>query len=183
MADFYLRRSSAKWGVGKMVGLIESLEAAKKISEVVSALSSAGSEVRQQADKSQARRFVRYLRAIYFTPRGTLNVLTKLSEGIEPDTADLANTLADFNDAEWEVERITSRMQFDENYTGGLSLRVRRTLQEISWGKIDLRRRLQQELNEPLTFGRGVDPGRAHVLLKKLQDLNLKIEALEEEFL
>ncbi|MBL9067043.1 MAG: hypothetical protein JNN10_12190 [Sphingopyxis sp.] len=133
--------------------------------------------------KKRVQPIIRALRGIYFTPRGTLKVLAALAEGVMPDPADIEDVLTDFNDHEWHVARHLDYMEFDRSDGMDLSLRQRRTLTELAYGKKNLRREIQDALN--MTLGRGLafDRDNARVLLRRVEALNSLIESLEEELL
>ncbi|MBO6526218.1 hypothetical protein [Erythrobacter sp.] len=127
---------------------------------------------------------IQSLRRIYFTPRGTRKILRNLAEGRRPEQDDIRDVLIDFNDAEWEVRRELDRLDFRElERFGDLSLRQRRTLDEIAYGKRVLRRDLQDALNEALHHDHAIEADDAKVLLTRIEALNFMIESLEEEFL
>lgn len=127
---------------------------------------------------------VEALRSIYFQPVGLRLILTKLSEGLAPGHEDIERILPDFNDREWILERRLNRLDFDstEIYRR-LPLRVRNVLDGIAYGKRNLRREIQNELNESLTDNGAIDPARARELLNAVNELNSAIEAAEEALL
>jgi hypothetical protein len=134
-------------------------------------------------NKKRVRPIIGALRGIYFTPRGTINILKALADGNAPDPDDVEHVLIDFNDHEWAVHRHLHAMDFDRSDDLGLSLRQRRVLGEIAYGKRNLRRDIQDVLNQPLTENDFVNANDARVLLKRVDALNAMIESLEEEFL
>ena len=125
---------------------------------------------------------IKSLRRIYFTPSGTLRILGELSEGRSPSPSAIHEVLTEFNDAEWSVRAALRGLEFEHlSERRELSLRAVRQLDQLRYGKIDIRRELQEALNEALTFGRPVDPELAKALLSKVNALNALIESLEEE--
>lgn len=150
--------------------------------EVASAISGLAREDRSQ--RLRLRPIISALRDIYFTPRGTVRVLTRIANGERPDPDDVEDVLTDFNGAEWLVQRRVRELDFDRlAQFDGLSLRQRRTLDQIAYGKIQLRRDIQDALNECLTFEDRLPYDDASVLLKRVDALNAMVESLEEEFL
>jgi hypothetical protein len=137
-----------------------------------------------QGNRRAVRPVIEALRGIYFTPRGTREILRCLADGDRPDPETIRDVLLEFNDAEWRVQRFVDILdfraleRFDE-----LSLRQRRTLEEIAYGKRNLRRDLQDTLNFALTNREPIGPKDAGVLLGRVEALNALIESLEEEFL
>ena len=158
------------------------------IESATSAISFASSVAELARESRHNRRRLRpvihALRRIYFTPRGTRKILRNLAEGHRPEEDDIRDVLIDFNDAEWAIRRELDRLdfrgleRFDE-----LSLRQRRTLDEIAYGKRVLRRDLQDTLNEALHDDHAIASDDAKVLLTRVEALNSMIESLEEEFL
>ncbi|ATC26387.1 hypothetical protein CVUC_08190 [Caulobacter vibrioides] len=122
------------------------------------------------------------MRRIYFTPEGIRGLLRDFAEGRQPSREAIEEVLSDFNDAEWRVDSSLERLSF--HYLGDrkeLSLRAAEQLDKIRYGKIDIRRQLQEGLNEILTQGEDLDPKLANDLLGKVEALNGLIVALEEE--
>lgn len=148
-------------------------------------LASALADFARQSRPNQrrVRPIIRALRGIYFTPRGTIKILAVLAEGATPDQDDIDDVLTDFNDREWHVARHLDRVDFGNTDDMNLSLRQRRTLTEIAWDKRNLRREIQDALNQSLTDGRKIDADQARLLLRRVETLNAVIESLEEELL
>jgi hypothetical protein len=139
---------------------------------------------RHPSRASEFRYIIESLRAIYFIPKGTRNILKCLADGNQPNQIDVEKTLPNFNDAEWRVGRMVERLDFEAlDRIPGLSLRQRRVLNEISWGKRSIRRDVQEALNDALTHGGTVPPHIARQLLDRVNELNHTIESIEEEFL
>ena len=160
------------------LGAIETATAALELAKGVYGVAK-GSRSNQRL----ARPVVRALREIYFTPRGTLRILAVLADGGIPDPDDLQDILIDFNDHQWRVERHLDVIDFERSDGRGLSLRQRRTLTEIAYGKRNLRRELQECFNVPNPGTRPIEPRQAKKLLEQVMALNTCIEQLEEELL
>jgi hypothetical protein len=125
---------------------------------------------------------VRSLRRIYFTPDGVRNVLVELANGRTPSSSQIEDALGGFNDAEWRVDRELNRLDFSYlQDVRELSLEASEHLHQLRYAKIDIRRQIQRELNEPLTRGLLVDPAVAQDLLVKVNELNALIMSLERE--
>jgi len=163
------------------VTVLGAIETASAALELGKALADAGN--RDRETRSRVRPIIDALRGIYFTPNGTRKVLGVLADGRMPPREDIQDVLTAFNDAEWRVERFRGRLDFEYLERFDISLRQRRTLEQISWGKVNLRRDIQDALNGPLTQNRSIDAGAARDLLNRVVVLNALIEALEEEFL
>ncbi|QMW21815.1 hypothetical protein [Sandaracinobacteroides saxicola] len=123
------------------------------------------------------------LRGIYFTPRGTRLIVQSLAEGRVPDLEDVEAILPDFNDREWSIRDFVDQMRFENHDLEEIGLANRRTLEQIGWGKINLRRDIQDLINSAATGGEDVQPEEAQALLDRVNELNRMIEELEREFL
>lgn len=157
------------------------IETATSAVNLATALADFGSQ--SKPNRRRVRPIVQALRGIYFTPRGTLKVLGALADGITPDPEDIEDVLTGFNDHEWQVSRHLDYMDFDRSDGMDLSLRQRRTLTELAYGKKNLRREIQDALNETVGQGRNFDQDDARILLRRVEALNSMIESLEEELL
>ena len=121
------------------------------------------------------------LREIYFTPNGVITLLEQLANGLKPDRIEVEHALPKFNDAEWRIGSALQRLEFAslaENKE--VSLKRARVLDQLRYGKINLRRDIQSLLNQPLTFGKELSKDTAVELLKRVTALNAQIESLEE---
>lgn len=134
-------------------------------------------------NKRRARPIIEALRGVYFTPRGTLNLLKTLADSKMPDPEDVRDVLVNSNDSEWHVERNMRAMQFGDSDAYNLSLRHRRELDEIAYGKRHLRRHIQDALNQSLSDGNQIGAVEATQLVARIEELNSLIERLEEELL
>ncbi len=149
----------------------EVLDFSKKIGELLSA---------EPTQKKRLKPIVRALSAIYFTPNGLVRALKQLASGDEPKNADVQAALLEFNQIEPTVHEAVRTLSFDSLANSGLSLRQRRVLDEVAYGKLSLRSDLQMALNESLTFGRKVDLDEVKSLIQRVETLNKAIEDLEE---
>jgi hypothetical protein len=157
------------------------LEAAATAVGLVSDISSFAKSSRE--NKRRARSIIEALRMIYFTPRGTLELLKILAAGQMPDPDDIQDVLVDFNDAEWRVARSVRAMEFDASDSYDMSLRHRRELDGLAYGKRILRRHIQDALNHSLSDGQQIDTAQATELVGRVEELNALIERIEEELL
>ena len=149
---------------------------------LVNDLRQLGPSTQKQAQK-QREAVVRLLRDIYFTPRGSRQVVEVLARGEAPSPEDIEIVLPDFNDREWMVLRHIDRTLFESEDFVHIGLRNRRVLEMIGYGKKNLRRDIQSLLNETLTKRRPVPAEEAQNILERVNELNRSIEDLEREFL
>jgi hypothetical protein len=166
-----------------MISLMRAIEGATSLLEFASAVSEVGRDRSNRPHNPRVRELVRGLRGIYFTPRGTLTVIAELAEGRRPTDEDIEKILPEFNDGEWRVRNILDSFDFDEIAGVEISLRRSRLFGQIRMGKLNLRRDIQEALNEALTTGVKVNKRDARILLQRVTALNLLIESLEEELL
>jgi hypothetical protein len=130
--------------------------------------------------KKKLKAAVDALGVIYFTPSGLISALKLLRDGAQPDDADVQAALLDFNQIEPEVHVAVRNLSFNVLSNSGLSLKQRRVLDEIAYGKLALRHSLQAALNETLTFGRSVELGLLDEFIEQIEAVNAKIEELDE---
>lgn len=154
-------------GIGEIVELAKVV---KEIGDLATTRTGRG-EARQAAEAIQA------LRMIYFSPKSVLMLLNMIAQGHRPTDEQVAVILPPFNDAEWRVERMLWRLDYDAN--GELPMRHRRILDSIRYGKMDVRREVQTLLNEALTTGNEVVHEDAKKLAEAIETLNLAIEDAE----
>jgi hypothetical protein len=121
------------------------------------------------------------LRTIYFTPRGVIALLKKIDAGEEVSREEVSATLIQFNDGEPRVERAAANLLYERlSREFGLSLRVVQQLELIRYGKVSLRRQIQEEINY---YGLGrTTPNKEKVkfLLGEIEKLNAAILDVEE---
>ena len=122
------------------------------------------------------------LRAIYFTPTGVLDLLQQLIDGRSPKVEEVQSILNHFNDVEWRVDRALEELAFDARF-GNLSLSISTVnqLDQIRWGKINVRRAVQEAINHYGQPRRKVDEGGLVELRDAIVNLNFLIEQIEEK--
>ena len=104
-----------------------------------------------------------------------------LAEGERPPAEMYEAILLDFNDAEWDVMR---SLRYIEQLDGerAVSLRASRILEQIAYGKRNLRGYIQDLVNEALTFGTEINPEEARAALMCVKSLNTAIESIEAAY-
>jgi hypothetical protein len=132
-------------------------------------------------DKALQDQICAALRTFYFTPRGVVALLRKIDLGEKVSEEELSKALLEFNDGEPAVARASELLAFErlENELG-ISLRTVQTLELLRYGKLSLRRDIQNEINY---YGRGrVKPNREKIkeLLAQIDKLNSVILEAEE---
>jgi hypothetical protein len=139
------------------------------------------------ADRQEIRRrrelqeLIEALRQIYFSPRGVISLLNQLAEGQQPSELQIAMILPEFNDYEFRVHRMLTRIDpIAGPVQGRLTLRAERALREISNGKQGIRGRVKDLLNEALTTRTHISREDAIELRDEIIALNNAIEAAEE---
>ena len=157
------------------------LEAIAATTEILDFSSKVSELLLDPRRKSKLKPVVKALGVIYFTPNGLVRALRTLSNGAEPDDVEMRTALMEFNQIEPAVHEAVRNLSFDSLSVSGLTLRQRRVLDEIAYGKLSLRADLQNALNESLTFGRKPDLEQVRVLLQRVEELNQAIEELEEK--
>jgi flagellar biosynthesis regulator FlbT len=122
----------------------------------------------------------RALRTLYFTPTGILSLLTEVAAGRELFDKQIQKALSDFNDREWQVEAALQRVDFHAiHHEFGLSLTSIRVLDQLRYGKIDLRRAVQSEVNFYGQEKGSPNKARARKLIAAIKTLNTEIEEVE----
>lgn len=126
-------------------------------------------------------RVIDALRRIYFTPNGVRKILIELAAGRHPTAEQISEVLVNFNDVEWDVERYLHSIEFDElQARREITLKAAEQLDQIRYGKINVRKQIQQALNEPLTKDQPIDSAVAANLLADVDELNALILELED---
>ena len=124
----------------------------------------------------EKKQLIDALRAIYFVPSNVRLLLADRAVGKEISTDRIDRGSLRFVGAEenigWALERILRQLDESANF----GLRNGRLLDEIRWGTIDLRRQLLEAFEDRFDIA----PDEARVLLAQVDDLNEKIEALED---
>lgn len=123
------------------------------------------------------------LRTFYFTPRGIIALLKRIEAGDKIPAEELSRALIEFNDGEPAVERAAHHLEFERLHREyGVSLRTVQNLELVRYGKLSLRRKIQDEINY---YGRPrvkPDVDRVKRLLAEIESLNSRILDAEETF-
>jgi hypothetical protein len=131
-------------------------------------------------DKHLQDDVTRALRTLYFTPTGILSLLKEVAAGHELSDKRIQKALSDFNDREWKVEAALRRVDFHAIHRElGLSLASIRVLDQLRYGKIDLRRAVQSEVNFYGQETASPNKARARKLVAAIENLNTEIEEVE----
>jgi hypothetical protein len=127
-----------------------------------------------QNDISQA------LRTLYFTPKGILSLLKEVAKGEPLAEERIQKALTDFNDREWRVEAALQRIDFyGLQRELGLSLSAIKVLEQLRYGKINLRQAIQSEVNPYGQDGKNPNKPKAKKLVAAIENLNAEIEDIE----
>jgi hypothetical protein len=134
----------------------------------------------EERDRRLQGHVVDALRALYFAPKGILSLLHDVVNGEELSDGRIQQALGDFNDREWAVTEALQRIDFC-NLRGehGLSLARLRVLEQLRYGKMNLRQAVQDEVN---LYGQdGTKPKKAAAkrLITAIENLNSEIEEIE----
>lgn len=132
------------------------------------------------SDNSLGDKLCDALRTIYFVPDGVLRFLRNVAAGVPITPDQTSATLIEFNDGQWGVEKALEAIDFKRlRKELRLNLRTASALEAIRWGKLSLRRDIQNEINY---YGqRGVKPDRARAaeFVVGIEKLNSSIEEVE----
>lgn len=160
--------------------MLELIPVAKEGIELVKAVTSDRKSANPRLDRLDDE-IVAALREIYFTPEGVKSLLREVAEGKTPEVQKVERVLPNFNDSEWRVGRALALLNY-ENLSDRreVSLRRAETLNQLRFGKINLRRDIQTLLNRSLTVGQAIAPDEARELLDRVSALNAEIVELEE---
>ncbi|WP_333585996.1 hypothetical protein [Phenylobacterium sp.] len=121
------------------------------------------------------------LRKIYFTPDGVLSLLEKIANGEDVSVEEVERRLPQFNDRQWHVARALETLNFDKlSSRREVSLRRAEHLNQVRYGKVNIRADIQRLLNYPLTHNKRIKADKAAELLAKVRELNDQIGQLEE---
>jgi hypothetical protein len=122
----------------------------------------------------------RALRTLYFTPDGILSLLKEIVAGRTPSEQRIQHALNDFNDREWNVEAALQRIDFQElRKELGLSLASLSVLDQLRYGKINVRRAVQSEVNFYGQDTSAPNRAKARKLIAAIEKLNAEIEDIE----
>lgn len=142
--------------------------------DLINAALSASEKSSVKLSKKKSAALCRALRGIYFTPNGILSLLDDIAKGGKPTAAQIQSVLGDFNDAEWEVQRFAHSLSFDALEGEMLvSLRSARALELIRFGKVSLRRDIQNAINS-------IGQPRAKISLSLISELSARVRDLNE---
>lgn len=131
---------------------------------------------------AESDRLIAALRTIYFTPNGIREILEVYASGGTPEIGDIERILPRFNDAEWLVRERLHLIEFERLHERReVSLAVAEQLDKIRYGKINIRRDLQEALNERITANNPIPADEARELLAKIDALNATIAAVEAD--
>jgi hypothetical protein len=120
------------------------------------------------------------LRTLYFTPKGILSLLKEVADGEKLSEERIQQFLNDFNDREWKVEAALHRVDFYAlKRELGLSLASISVLEQLRYGKINLRRSVQAEVNPYGQDGTSPNKAKARRLIAAIEKLNAEIEDVE----
>jgi hypothetical protein len=157
------------------------IAAAKGAKDLAEFARKSASSKRQNYQRREIQELIEALRMIYFSPRGVITLLNQISDGSQPSEEQIAMILPEFNDYEFRVHRMLSRIAPEHGEVRGrLTLRAQRVLREISYGKQGIRGKVKGLLNEALTVGRPVSRADATKLRDEIVELNTAIENAEE---
>jgi hypothetical protein len=129
-------------------------------------------------DKAKLRTVLNALESLYFTPNGLLPLLLKISNGERPAIGEVQATMLEFNDSEPHVERAAELLNFDALSAVDFPLGLRTTMQAAVYGKLNLRRDLQNAMNVPsdqLTL----ECENAAKLVERITALNTLLEEID----
>jgi len=122
----------------------------------------------------------RALRTLYFMPDGILALLRELEHNGGVPSDELRGRLTAFNDREWQVGRALEAIDFEHlRHDLRLSLATLHTLEQIRYGKINLRRDIQNEVNYYKQRGVKPDLKKIRALIAAIENLNAEIEQTE----
>jgi hypothetical protein len=131
-----------------------------------------------QLGSKQKVEFRHALADIYFVPDGVKSILEQIAAG--HPVGDLS-PLTTFNDAESQIERLVDRLSSDDYFKLVEQFRNKEALTAIFYKKLELRRNIQDALNEALTYGETIDPDVARSLLEAVNSLNQEIQAFDAD--
>jgi len=161
--------------VGWVINLVAGAKDLANVSRIAEGQAGNTHQVQQVKDIIEA------LRLIYFAPRGVISLLDDLANGIRPSQELIEGILTNFNDGEHFVERMRLRLDPAAGQPEGtLSLKAEKVLREISYGKGGVRAKVQNLLNQALTFGEDIPRDEAGELRDEILLLNEAIEDAEE---
>jgi hypothetical protein len=150
--------------------------------ELVGGVLKVSKERRAKKPLREREQLCHALRSLYFTPKGVLDLMQDIIDGKKVASDKIHRVLTKFNDVEWQVGRQLEMLVYEERFQSlSVSLSTARQLDEIRYGKINVRRAIQEEIN---AFGqprRKVDVEVLKKLRKDVLKLNKLIEDVEEK--
>ena len=129
-------------------------------------------------DKRKLRAILDALEELYFTPNGLLPLLIRISDGESPNSDEIQSAILEFNDGEPRVQRAVALLNFDAMPSSDFPLRLRTTLQAAAYGKLSLRRDLQNAINVP-SDQLALERESATELVARITALNAHLEDLD----
>lgn len=121
-----------------------------------------------------------WLRSIYFMPDGVISILEDIADGRPIDERRRESVLSSFNDAEWRIREISDQLDFETlRRDVSISLRTARQLDLVRWGKLSLRREIQDAINHYGQPHAKLDRTKIRRLLGAVKELNAQIEEVE----
>lgn len=131
-------------------------------------------------DARKRNEICRILRMIYFEPNGVLSILRQLAQGKRVPDEQVAKVLIAFNDEQWEIVAALDALPRASSKDLRVSMKNANILADIRAGKLSVRQAVQDEINcygQPL---KQPDPARIRKLIRKIEQLNKKIEQIED---
>ena len=160
-------------------GLSEALSFVKGASELVGALRLEAKTSSLRSEAASLQELLDLLREIYFAPGGTRAILELVAGGERPSQQLVEAVLPRFNDFGFRWEQRENTIDFESTSMPLLGFHARETLHRIKVGKGGLRVKVQELLNEELTFGGEVSSDQAVELLGGIEKLNGEIADAE----
>lgn len=160
----------------------EALAAITGIGRAIETLTGLRDKVQAATTAEQRRTLRMALRQIYFPPNSLQRTLDEIAEGHEIDRRRALARLDAFEGAEHAVAAAMRDLKFDsEAFLDGLSLGEKTALQELAWGKQQLRYAVTTALQDHLLEDRPIPTREAARLRDAIHDLNRAIDAFEQQ--
>jgi hypothetical protein len=120
------------------------------------------------------------LRFLRFDDDGVLSLIDAIIEGTSTDIDELRRRLVDFNDREWQVADTAARLLEPCRKISNLT---HEELQLIGWRKPNVRRELQEIINQWDQPKSRLSKQRLKKVRAGIKDLNAAIDAAEDKLL